>query len=113
MDLQEGLWHAASKQRAARQVSSPGSANATQAVVAAAGTFAKRQLGLEASDQEDKVEHDVPGVGGWGGSCTCPSGAVYLVGDNNDYCGSLACVDGEPGECISETGAGAGTGAGT
>ena len=34
------------------------------------------------------------GVGSWGGECTCPDGQVYAVGDNNDACGSLACVGG-------------------
>ena len=39
------------------------------------------------------------GVGLWGGTCTCPDGAVYLVGDNGDLCGSLACVNGVAGKC--------------
>lgn len=34
-----------------------------------------------------------------GGSCTCPSGAVYTVGDNNNDCASLACVGGDAGTC--------------
>ena len=38
-------------------------------------------------------------VGGWGGTCTCPDGSVYLVGDNYDACKSLACIDGTPGTC--------------
>jgi hypothetical protein len=38
-------------------------------------------------------------VGEFGGSCTCPHGNVYWVGDNQDWCGSLACYDGIPGEC--------------
>ena len=28
-------------------------------------------------------------VGGWGGSCTCPDGQVYQVGDEHNHCGSL------------------------
>jgi len=40
-----------------------------------------------------------PGVGGWGGSCTCPNGQVYQVGDNIDACRSLACINGTPGTC--------------
>ena len=38
-------------------------------------------------------------VGGWGGSCTCPNGETYEVGDNKDSCGSLACVGGTSGTC--------------
>jgi len=45
------------------------------------------------------VEENAPGVGGWGGSCTCPDGSVYQVGDNFDSCGSLACVGGVSGTC--------------
>jgi len=44
------------------------------------------------------------GKGGWGGTCTCPNGETYLVGDNYDSCGSLACVGGTSGECIRESG---------
>jgi len=39
------------------------------------------------------------GTGGWGGSCTCPDGSVYQVGDNGDACGSLACGGGTSGQC--------------
>ena len=43
-------------------------------------------------------------VGLWGGECTCPDGEVYLVGDNLDLCGSLACAGGEetghPKKCV-------------
>ena len=39
---------------------------------------------------------NAPGVGEGGGSCTCPDGSVYQVGDNGDGCGSLACVGGAP-----------------
>ena len=39
------------------------------------------------------------GPGGWGGSCTCPDGQIYQVGDNGDSCGSLSCVGGVPGTC--------------
>lgn len=46
-------------------------------------------------------ETDAMGVGGWGGSCTCPNGEVYNVGDNGDGCGSLACIGGTPGQCNS------------
>ena len=48
---------------------------------------------------EDEVLDNAPGVGGYGGLCTCPSGKVYGAGDNNDHCGSLACVGGKAGKC--------------
>ena len=38
-------------------------------------------------------------VGGWGGTCTCPNGALYWVGDNNNGCKSLACIHGKSGKC--------------
>ena len=41
-------------------------------------------------------------MGVWGGTCTCPNGEQYLVGDNVNYCGSLACYGGASGECIHE-----------
>jgi len=48
---------------------------------------------------QNVVEHNAPGVGGWGGLCTCPDGGVYRVGDNGDSCGSLACHGGISGTC--------------
>jgi len=44
----------------------------------------------------------VSGVGAWGGTCTCPDGSVFNVGDNFNGCGSLACEGGVAGECIKE-----------
>jgi len=41
----------------------------------------------------------VEGVGGWGGTCECPDGQTYAVGDNNDACASLACENGRPSAC--------------
>ena len=39
-------------------------------------------------------------AGGYGGTCRCPDGATYQVGDNNDNCETLACVGGEQiGQC--------------
>jgi len=38
-------------------------------------------------------------VGVWGGTCTCADGLVYLVGDEGNACGSLACENGLPGSC--------------
>jgi hypothetical protein len=45
------------------------------------------------------VETGVDSVGSWGGTCTCPDGEDYQVGDNYDSCGSLACVGGRAGTC--------------
>jgi len=45
-----------------------------------------------------------PGVGHWGGSCTCPDGSVFQVGDNHNSCGSLACIGGVSGTCNRFTG---------
>jgi len=38
-------------------------------------------------------------VGGFGGTCTCPDGQVYNVGDYWDNCGSLACEGGVSSAC--------------
>lgn len=46
------------------------------------------------SANDEYVYVGQPNVGGWGGLCKCPSGKIYEVGDNNDGCGSLACVGG-------------------
>merc|ERR1719433_2557463 len=51
------------------------------------------------SFSDNVVEENAVGVGGWGGSCTCPDGSVYQVGDNKDRCGSLACFGGVSGTC--------------
>merc|ERR1712032_304507 len=37
------------------------------------------------------VTENAPDVGDWGGSCTCPDGQVYQVGDLHNECGSIAC----------------------
>ena len=47
-----------------------------------------------------RIETNAMGVGGMGGYCTCPDGNAYGAGDNNDKCGSLACIGGTPGECF-------------
>ena len=48
---------------------------------------------------ENQVTENDPNAGDYGGSCTCPDGSVYQVGDNLDDCGSLACVGGVSGTC--------------
>ena len=46
------------------------------------------------------VETSSEFAGDWGGSCTCPDGQIYEVGDNNwKGCGQLACVGGVAGKC--------------
>ena len=57
---------------------------------------------------ENMVENGASGVGTWGGTCTCPDGSEYQVGDNNDGCGSLACIGGNPGPCSGSNPGGAG-----
>ena len=48
---------------------------------------------------QNKVEENVDGVGGWGGLCKCPNGQEYLVGDNVDGCATLACDGGAKVNC--------------
>ncbi|KAL1496870.1 hypothetical protein AB1Y20_014453 [Prymnesium parvum] len=43
---------------------------------------------------ENTVVDNVAGV--WGGTCTCPDGQEYFVGDNADFCESLACEEQGP-----------------
>eukprot|EP00931_Biecheleriopsis_adriatica_P057277 TRINITY_DN3397_c0_g1_i3.p1 TRINITY_DN3397_c0_g1~~TRINITY_DN3397_c0_g1_i3.p1 ORF type:complete len:2330 (-),score=299.84 TRINITY_DN3397_c0_g1_i3:580-7488(-) len=50
------------------------------------------------------VQEEADRVGNWGGSCTCPDGSVYQVGDNNDACASLACLGGAAGQCFRLSG---------
>ena len=46
------------------------------------------------------VEFPAPGVGQWGGFCTCPDGQVYGAGDRGDDClTGIACEGGQAGEC--------------
>jgi hypothetical protein len=56
----------------------------------------------------NQVIENAPGVGGWGGTCTCPNGQTYHVGDLNNYCRSLACYGGRAGTCNRRHGPGAG-----
>jgi len=50
------------------------------------------------------VQENAPGVGGWGGECTCPDGSVYQVGDNGDSCETLACIGGTYSLCNHQAG---------
>lgn len=56
--------------------------------------------GVPGALSSNLVETNVVGVGVWGGPCTCPDGNTYFVGDNSDYCKTIACVGGTSGECI-------------
>ena len=38
-------------------------------------------------------------IGKWGGQCKCPDGSLYVVGDNHNHCGSLACTGGTVISC--------------
>jgi len=55
--------------------------------------------------QENVVTENAPGVGNWGGECTCPDGKTYQVGDWNDSCESLACIGGSMKKCNRHAGA--------
>lgn len=48
---------------------------------------------------KNKYVKDTEKVGAWGGTCTCPDGSTYDVGDNKDSCASLACEGGRSGPC--------------
>ena len=48
---------------------------------------------------EKNNEYKNNNIGSWGGNCTCPDGQVYIVGDNMDFCKSLACEGGVSGKC--------------
>ena len=55
----------------------------------------------------DLVEENVPDVGTWSGTCSCPNGAVYWVGDYFDE-STLACFNGIAGEVVEGETRGAG-----
>jgi len=70
-----------------------------------------RWLRIRSSGQASGVnvrETGVVGVGGWGGTCTCPNGAVYQVGDNGDSCATIACIGGISGTCSGNNPGGGG-----
>ena len=54
--------------------------------------------------KENRFETNA-GTGGWGGTCTCPDGQQYEVGDEMNGCGSLACTGGTSGTCTRAGGA--------
>ena len=57
------------------------------------------------SHEQNQVFELAPGVGKSGGTCKCPDGSVYEVGNiNSTGCGSLACINGKSGLCNSHIG---------
>ena len=50
------------------------------------------------------VEENADGVGGWGGTCECPDGLTYEVGDMNDGCQTIACINGRKVNCNEHSG---------
>jgi len=70
------------------------------------------EQGIFDYDESDKMCSNTKSInavyenqaGSWGGSCTCPNGQVYMVGDNYNSCGSLACVNGKAGDCNKSDG---------
>jgi hypothetical protein len=73
--------------------------------------YKKKYLQLKNSligGNENLVEENVPGVGGWSGTCTCPDGKQYKVGDNNNACASIACIDGISSGCSRDDYSGSG-----
>lgn len=65
----------------------------------------KRKLGRWSKARVDcaqgaaTVMKKAPGVGIYGGICTCPDGSSHMVGDHWDSCRSLACYGGTAGAC--------------
>ena len=57
-----------------------------------------------------EVEVDSPYAGDLGGTCTCPDGQAYHVGDKDSRGKELACVGGESGKVHSWLGLGLGLG---
>ena len=55
-------------------------------------------------NNDNRVQENADGVGGFGGTCRCPDGKTYEVGDNGDACKSLACVNGEMLNCNRKMG---------
>ena len=45
------------------------------------------------------LTENAPNVGTFHGTCTCPDGSEYIVGDNVNQCASLACYGGVTGQC--------------
>ena len=76
------------------------------AVVVFGSLVAHAHASLKKGDLYNRKETGVKGVGSWGGTCTCPNGEVFNVGDNSNGCRSLACVGGVSGKCGKTTGPG-------
>jgi hypothetical protein len=59
----------------------------------------KRVTCVNTTNPTNLIEENVPEVGGWSGTCTCPNGQQYKVGDNHNGCRSLACIGGVSSGC--------------
>lgn len=59
------------------------------------------QKRIDWADPIVNLYQKVPNVGGWGGTCTCPDGEVFYVGDvmGGNGCDRLSCEGGVPGPC--------------
>ena len=57
----------------------------------------KCDTGYHAVNTENTYFEDSSLSGQWGGTCTCPDGTVYQVGDRYDRCQTLNCVNGATG----------------
>lgn len=55
--------------------------------------------GDAAATTKNVVTRNDATVGVWGGTCTCPDGQTYLVGDLLNKCASMACEGGVTGPC--------------
>lgn len=79
----------------------PGGENegAFRKVICETDAYKMRPGQTHKSGSRNEIINNAPGVGTWGGECTCPDGAVYLVGDEGNQCGSMACEGGKTGPC--------------
>jgi hypothetical protein len=64
--------------------------------------FAKAPEPVCVGPPENIVVEESRNTGGYGGTCMCPDGQTYDVGDNQDGCASLACVGGTSGSCVKD-----------
>ena len=70
------------------------------------GPWSRRQVTCK-PEVENELVDNVPGIGAWGGQCTCPDGTVYDVGDKDgEQCAGLdaGCIGGIPGTCNRHAG---------
>ena len=61
----------------------------------------KKMVCSRTDEPANLVEKNVVSAGGWSGTCTCPDGESYKVGDKNSGCSILACENGISSGCSS------------